>query len=232
MPADTSTYGLGEQSQQRIVSMLTAGLDKAVRLQQPMVSSHVLKVRGWHPNGTPGDVIRSLEKQYLATVSGSGAAVGASAVAPGISTPVTIALAGGEIVASLNATMLYLLAVADVHGVALTDLERRRTLLLAVLLGQTGSDAVGKVAETTGKHWAKKIVQAVPMESIKKVNQVLGRNFVTKYGTKQGVLVLGKAVPFGIGIAIGGGANFLIGRANVAAARKAFGPPPANFADA
>ncbi|MFI7517479.1 hypothetical protein ACIBVK_28680 [Micromonospora echinofusca] len=35
----------------------------------------------------------------------------------------------------------------------------------------------------------------------------LGRNFITKYGAKQGILVLGQAAPFGIGAVIGGGAN-------------------------
>jgi hypothetical protein len=61
------------------------------------------------------------------------------------------------------------------------------------------------------------------------MNKTLGYRFVTKYGTKQGILVLGREVPFGIGAAIGGGGNYLIGQGSVRAARKAFGPPPPDW---
>lgn len=65
-----------------------------------------------------------------------------------------------------------------------------------------------------------------------KANKVLGPRFLTKYGTKQGVLVLSKQIPLGIGIAVGGGANHLVGRGVVRTARKVFGPPPEAFAPA
>lgn len=61
------------------------------------------------------------------------------------------------------------------------------------------------------------------------MNKVLGKNFVTKYGTKQGILVLGKSIPFGIGAAIGAGGNLVLGNMTVRAARHAFGEPPAQW---
>jgi hypothetical protein len=64
------------------------------------------------------------------------------------------------------------------------------------------------------------------MSTIRAVNKVLGRNFVTKYGTKQGVLVLGRQLPFGLGALIGGGGNAAIGYATIRTARKVFGTPP------
>jgi hypothetical protein len=50
--------------------------------------------------------------------------------------------------------------------------------------------------------------------------------FVTKYGTKQGVLVLGKQIPFFIGVGIGAGGNHLFGWFVIKAAGKILGPPP------
>ena len=50
------------------------------------------------------------------------------------------------------------------------------------------------------------------MTAINKANKVLGPRFITKYGTKQGVLVLGKQVPMGIGAVLGGGGNHLSAR--------------------
>ncbi len=66
----------------------------------------------------------------------------------------------------------------------------------------------------------------MPLSTIKQINKVLGRNFVTRYGTTQGILVLGKVVPFGIGAVIGGGANLLIAETTVRTTRHAFGPAP------
>jgi hypothetical protein len=55
---------------------------------------------------------------------------------------------------------------------------------------------------------------------------VLGPRFITKYGTKQGALVLGKQIPFGIGAVIGGGGNHVFGRLTIASAHKIFGAEP------
>jgi hypothetical protein len=71
----------------------------------------------------------------------------------------------------------------------------------------SGADAIPKIAERTGQHWAKQIVAKVPTSKLLQINKELGRNFITKYGTKQGIIVLGMAVPFGIGAVIGGGAS-------------------------
>jgi len=85
---------------------------------------------------------------------------------------------------------------------------------MAVMLGDAGAKGMGKVAERTGQHWARQLVRGIPMAKIDAVNKVLGRHFVTKYGTKQGILVLGKVLPFGIGAVIGGTANALFSQGN------------------
>jgi hypothetical protein len=106
------------------------------------------------------------------------------------------------------------------------EIERRRTLVMGILLGESGSTTIGKVAERTGKHWARHLVDKVPTATLLKINKVLGKNFVTKYGTKHGIIVLSRVVPFGIGAAIGGGANATVAALAVRAARRAFGPAP------
>ncbi len=64
------------------------------------------------------------------------------------------------------------------------------------------------------------------MSVIDAVNGKLGPRFITKWGTNQGILVLGREIPFGIGVGIGAGGNFLVGKGSVPAARIAFGPAP------
>jgi hypothetical protein len=60
----------------------------------------------------------------------------------------------------------------------------------------------------------------VPTATLRQINSVLGKNFITKYGTKQGIIVLGRVVPFGIGAVIGGGANATVAALAVRAARR------------
>lgn len=206
--------------------LILKGVDRALTIQQSAIDGHLKRVRQSRPNATPAEIIKRLDRQLLAVTASSGAGVGAAAAAPGVGTTAAVALSAGESVAFLEAAALYTLSLASIHGVHVADLERRRTLFLAVMLGEGGSKAVNKVAERTGQHWARQVVQRIPMSQIHAINKVLGRNFVTKYGTKQGIVVLGRVVPFGIGAAIGGGANAAMSAMVIRSARRAFGPPP------
>jgi hypothetical protein len=205
-------------------------LDKAIGLQAPLVRKNIARARQRNPEATPAEVVRTLERMYVSALAGTGAAVGATAAAPAVGTGVALALSAGEAFSSLELSALFVLSVAEVHGVRLDEIERRRTLVMGILLGQSGSNAiVGKVAERTGQHWARQLVSKVPAATLNQINSVLGRNFITKYGTKQGIIVLGRVAPFGIGAVIGGGANATVAGLAVRAARRAFGPAPLSW---
>ncbi|WP_394614753.1 hypothetical protein JNUCC0626_33565 [Lentzea sp. JNUCC 0626] len=201
-------------------------MDKAIGLQAPLVRKNIARARQRNPESTPAEVVSTLEKMYVSALTSTGAAVGGAAAAPGVGTGVALALSAGEMLSSLEMSALFVLSVAEIHGVPLDEIERRRTLLLGILLGESGSKTINKVAERTGQHWARHLVNAVPAEALKRINKVLAPNFITKYGTRQGVVVLGRVVPFGIGALIGGGANAAMAVIAVKAARRAFGPAP------
>ncbi|WP_207311573.1 hypothetical protein [Lentzea alba] len=207
-------------------------VDKAIGLQTSMVRKNIARARQRNPEATPAEVIGTLEKMYVSALASTGAAVGGAAAAPGVGTGISLALSAGEALSSLELSTLYVLSVAEVHGVPLEEIERRRTLVLGILLGESGSKSIGKVAERTGQHWARQLVSAVPTATLKQINKVLGKNFITKYGTKQGIIVLGRAVPFGIGAVIGGAANATVATLAVRAARRAFGPAPESWPEA
>lgn len=210
-------------------NLVRVAFDRALMLQGAAVEKHIARARQRNPDATPTDVVRTLERMYRSAQTGTGIAVGAAAAAPGVGTGVALAAAGGEVLSSLELTTLFVLSLAEVHGLRIDELERRQTLIMGILLGGGGGETIQKVAERTGQHWAKQIVANVPRETLKRINGILGRNFVTLYGTRQGIVVLGKVVPFGIGAAIGGGANYLSAEAAVRAARRAFGPPPSSW---
>jgi hypothetical protein len=217
--------GIGDHA----TNALAAAVDNGIGVQQPTVEKYIARARQRNPSATPSEVIASLERQYLSAIVALGGAAGASAGAPAVGTGVGLMVNVAEVGAFIEASALFCLAVAEVHGVQIEDLERRRTLLMGVLMGNGGSRVVEKVAGRTGTYWAKSLVKAVPMARIDAVNKVLGPRFVTKYGTKQGVLVLGRDLPFGIGAVIGAGGNAVLGRVAIGGARRAFGPPPQSW---
>lgn len=212
-------------------SLPLALLDKALALQTPLTERHIARLRRNRPEASPRQIVSCLNAELRAATISAGAGVGAAAAAPGVGTGVALALSGAEAVAFLNATALYILARGEVQGITIQDVERRRTLVMAVMLGDAGAKGIGVVAERTGQHWARQLVRAIPRAKIDAVNKVLGRYFVTKYGTRQGILVLGRVIPFGIGAVIGGSANALFGQGIITASNRAFGSPSQSWED-
>lgn len=213
----------------RMPGALLRGLEKAINIQQSPAVGYVARLRRAQPYATPAEIIAVLEKRYLAAVTGTGAAVGTAAVAPGIGTGLALALLGGETAVFLEVTAFFAFAVAEVHGIRVEDAERRRTLVLAVVLGDHGTMLVQKMAGPKGEHWGELLPAGISMSTITAINRTLGRWFLTKYGRRQGMLAVGTLAPFGIGAAIGAGGNRALGRTVVNTSRRVFGPPPAQF---
>lgn len=207
---------------------LDAGLDRALEIQRPVVLNYLDRTRRRHPGMTPAQLVRQLERRYLAAVVGIGGASGAAAAVPGAGTTVTIASGAGEVAAFVSATAMYVLALAELHGVPVSDPEVRRAIVVAVLVGEGGVAALQGVAAGEA-HWAQVLARATPKEKIASVNGYLGRLLLRRFGARQGALFVGRALPLGIGAAIGAGGNAALARSAIAAARKAFGPPPANY---
>ncbi|MBM7083027.1 hypothetical protein [Micromonospora humidisoli] len=147
---------------QRVLDLL----DKAITLQSPLVRKNIARARQRNPEATPAEVIRNLERMYVSALTGTGAAVGGAAAAPGVGTGVALALSGGEFLSSLQLSALFALSIAEVHGVPIDEVERRRTIVMGIMLGGSGSATITKMAERTGQHWGRLIVGQVPGETL------------------------------------------------------------------
>ena len=209
--------------------MLDVALDKALAVQRPAVQAYLDRVRRRQPGLTPAEVVRQLEHRYLAAVVGIGGASGAAAAVPGAGTAASLASGAAEVTAFVSATAMYVLALAELHGVPVSDPEVRRALVVSVLVGETGIAALEGGAALAEKHWAHVLARATPRDKVTVVNRYLAGRFVRRLGARQGALLVGRALPLGIGAAVGAGGNAALARGAVATARKAFGPAPEKF---
>jgi hypothetical protein len=205
-------------------------LESSTRLQAPAVKAYVARLRKSDPDATPAQIVTRLEKHYLAAVMASGAAVGSAAAFPGIGTLTALSAVAGETVLFLEATAAFALAVAEVHGIPMEDRDRRRNLVLGVLVGEEGKGAVRELlgpGRTSGAWLAE--AELLPLPMVSQLNTRLMQYFVKKYTVKRAAMAFGKLLPVGIGAAVGGGGNRLMGKKIVENARKAFGPAPARW---
>lgn len=209
------------------------GMERLLHVQRPVVLGHVRSIRRQRPDASPDEIIRILERRYLATITSTGAATGAASAIPAIGTVAGLALSSGEIVLALEASALFVQSVAEVHGIAVNDPGRARTLVMAVVLGEAGRQAVMDVVRTAqgrpsakGERLGGMIGQSMPAPVIDLATAQL-QKLLGRLAARQGASVLGRMVPFGIGAVIGGGANFMLGRGVIASSRAAFDTAPA-----
>lgn len=212
----------------RILSQL---IESSSRVQAPAIRAYVDRLRRANPDATPAVIIAKLERHYVAAVMASGAAVGSAALFPGIGTLAAMSAVAGETVVFLEATTVFVLAVAEVYGIPAEHKERRRTLVLSVLVGEDSKNAVRDLlgpGRTNGA-WLGESAATLPLPAISQLNSRLIKYFIKKYTIKRGALAFGKVLPMGIGALIGGGGNRLMGKKIIKNARLAFGPAPARW---
>jgi hypothetical protein len=216
--------------------MAVRGFDRLLTAQRPAVLAHVRSIRRQHPGATPEQVIRILERRYLAAVTTTGAGVGATAVIPGVGTVVSLALTGVETATFLEASALFAQSVTEIHGIAVTDPDRARTIVMAMMLGTSGSDLVRNLAaQATGKgvprgaFWGNVIGRNVPQAFVGQIANRMKRAFIQRYARSTATGAFGRMLPFGIGAVIGGIGSRLLGGRVVSSSRDAFGPAPAEF---
>lgn len=210
--------------------LLSQVLEAGSRVQAPAIKSYVAKMRRDNPGASPAEIVTKLEKRYLAAVMASGAAVGSAAAFPGIGTLTALSAVAGETLVFLEATVLFVLAVAEVHGIPVDQRERRRALVLGVLVGDDSKGEIRALlgpARTSGAWLAE--AEMLPLPVVSQLNSRLMQYFVKKYTIKRTAMAFGKLLPVGIGAAVGGGGNRMMGKKIVSNAQQAFGPAPGRW---
>ncbi|MBO1269271.1 hypothetical protein [Arthrobacter cavernae] len=206
---------------------------RAVEVQRPLVLANLRRLQRRHPDATAAQLAAKLERDYLAAVTGGGAAVGATAVVPGIGTAASLGLSAVATIGFLEATALYAASLAELHGIRLVDPDRARTMVMAIMLGEEGTALLGALSgQSLGRGagvsnaWGKTLTKKLPGGGFGLVRDAIQRAFLKSLVKRQGTAFLGRALPFGVGAVVGGAGNLVMGRAVAATAKQAFGPMP------
>jgi UPF0271 protein len=206
---------------------------RAVEVQRPLVLANLRRLRKRHPNATAYELSQRLERDFLNGVGTGGAAIGATAIIPGVGTVAALSISAAATVVFLEATALYAQSIAELHGVRLANPESAQLTVMAIILGDEGQAMLAGMtghALGTGKTpmqaWGKTVSKNLPLTTLKSLVAPMQKMFLKKVAVKGSASVVGRALPFGIGAAVGGVGNYMMGKAVIASANRAFGPAP------
>lgn len=240
----TLTDGLGSDPEAIIENagpagrMLINALDKAVSIQASSIAKYVAYLRKKKPDASPQELQLLIDKHFIVLATGSGAGAGAAAAIPGIGFFTGAAAIGAESLVFLDAAAWYTLASAQVRGVDISDKQRRKALILLVLLGSKGSAIVDAFAGDIGSSQGLPGVSTVSALSrfsaprVMEMNNRLLRMALKQVTKKFRRAWVGKIMPLGVGAVLGTIANRKLAKNMISNSHESLGPLPHSFTDA
>lgn len=219
---------------------------KAISVQRPVVLEYLKSLRREKPDASVAEILRALDRRYVATVTATSTGVGMSAAIPAVGIPVALSLGVADLLFFYETSALYVLSVAELHGIEVSDVARAQPLVFGMLLGEKSQVKVSKIvlAAVPGSGgvdqakvaaagvlkggWGEVLTEQLPDSAMAPVMTVLAREAL-KVGGKLGAKTVGKVLPFGVGAVLGGVGSFTFGQDVVKASRLAFTEAPKEF---
>jgi len=143
---------------------------------------------------------------------------------PGLGTIMQISMECGALSTDIglmvrNQTYL-IFALAECYGIKGRETLIQDALICmglwtnAISLTKAGTIRLG--TKVAGAQFKKKF----PAKILQAINKKVGKTILTKYGTKRGGVALGKLIPFGIGVLVGGAFNYITMKKFASSSRK------------
>lgn len=176
------------------------------------IENEVSRLRHENPHKTP----EALARLYLAKTRRKYTSVGVvtalPGVIPGLGTAAQIAIEAGAVSADVLLMLRFMASLC--YGTALLyghdikeNFEDEFTVVLGIWAGVVQAEKAGlaKAGRIGVNHFDTHITDRIRS----RMNQKIGRELITKYGSKRGGVALGTLIPFGIGAAVGGTFNYV-----------------------
>ncbi|HWC12387.1 MAG TPA: EcsC family protein [Acidimicrobiales bacterium] len=179
------------------------------------------------PGATTEERARAVTRTFARELAVAGAATGGAAAVPGVGTATAMAATAADLGWFTLRIADLILTVAALHGHDRASVEERRAWILSVLAFGEGSAAgFARMAGEMGHDLGRKAVSRIPASALRAINRKLGRSLLARFGTRRGSVTLGRMLPFGIGAAVGGSANYMSVQAIGRHAESFFGSLP------
>jgi EcsC family protein len=193
----------------RLTGATDFAIDEMVRRRARAIRSSVEFVRLQNPDATPDEVARNLvyQRSRLSAIAGGVSAV--PGAIPGLGTATEIGASLADVALLVYTQVGLVMAVAAAYDHDLTAYDDRAADVRVVLALASGVARFGK----RGAELADGTRLDPRHDALSEdVNRAVGELVVRRTARSRARMVIGREIPFGIGIAIGAGANYRIMR--------------------
>jgi hypothetical protein len=202
---------------------LTTAIDQVVKARYEPAVDSVHELRAKHPGAPASELADVVIARYRKELGGMGAVSGGIAAVPGIGTGVMIAGSVSETGWSVVRLGQMILELGVAYGHDAPDIEQRRGWVLAVLALALGvAEGLEQTAGLVLRRGGVAALRAMPAARVAHINRTIASRMLLRWGSMQTAIRLGNAVPFGVGAAVGVGANVLLVNLVGARAREFF----------
>jgi hypothetical protein len=198
----TARAGSDTVVQASVGSQLLDAIDQAVETRWDAARRRATSIEGVGRDERVDALTRSIRTE----LGIAGAAAGGAAAIPGVGLATASAAFAVELGWSTLRLADLILTIAAIHGHDRATVDERRMWVLSILTYRGGAASVvaNLADELAGP---RSTTRTVSRRSLQRMNAIMGRTIMSRYGARRGVAALGRAVPFGVGAAIGYGIN-------------------------
>lgn len=205
----TVSSRLVEELSVRLAGATELAIEEIVRRRSDAIKASVEFERLRHPEMAPKDLARLIVYQRSRMAAVGGAVSSLPGAFPGVGTATEIGAGLADTAAVVYAEVALILALAAVFDHDLADHDVRAADVRIVL-------ALGAGVAKFGKRGVE-LADGEPLDPKARslsedVNRELGAMVVKRTARRRARTLLGREIPFGVGVAIGAGANFKVMR--------------------
>lgn len=200
---------------------LIEGVDRAVVARWNDAKQTAIETA---PGASPEVKAREIAAPITRSMTALGAAAGATAAAPGVGTSLAVGALAAELgVVALRTTDMVMATGAAFGHIDATPDERRAWVLAVLAFGDDAAEEFTTLArdmglrvsevkalEIAGEAIGGGAGQVATIDALRRINTQLVTQVLKKWGTRRGAATVGKLLPFGIGAAVGGSANYVM----------------------
>jgi hypothetical protein len=206
MAAKTAIGRAADELAERLADQTEAAIDTAVRLRAPSLAAGVEVERLLYPDLAPDLFLAHLVRRRAKLSATIGAVTAAPAVFPGVGTAVALGASVADAGATLYGEVAMIVELAAATGRTVDNPAVLTVDVLIVLARDAGVEIPDELLVHAQRGEA--APGEIPRETLGDLNRELGARVVKRIARRRARLLLGRELPFGVGVALGGVSNY------------------------
>lgn len=161
-----------------------------------------------NPGLAPDKLADLLARRRSLYAAASGAVTAAPSAVPGTGTVIALTMGIADSIQIVYAEVTLICAIAQAYDRTLRDHEARTLDVLCVLALEAGAASFKRGELRIGDHTLRPGRDQLPHDAIADINRHVIGYVTRRVGRHKARQLLGRAVPLGVGIVVGGGVNY------------------------